>query len=67
MITDLLPENVQLAGEIISTEAITTQGLQFNLGDVPAGYQTRVRYPIRLSEDLRDGLLAPVIGWDVRP
>ena len=67
MITDVLPEMIQMNGQVSSSEAITVEGLSFALGDVPAGYQAILSYPIAVSGDERDALLAPVIGWEVRP
>jgi fimbrial isopeptide formation D2 family protein len=66
-ITDKLPENAQLAGQIISDVAMTKSAFQFALGDIPAAYTATIRYPITYTGDVRDVLIAPEISWDVRP
>ena len=67
VITDQLPTSVQLTGPVVADAEITVDNLQLQLGDIPAGYQTIVRYPVNISGDKRDALLAPTISWEVRP
>jgi hypothetical protein len=66
-IIDYLPDSAQLAGQVIHDADIQIDGLQFTLGDIPAGYETEIRYPISVTGDVRDVLIAPEMSWDVRP
>jgi fimbrial isopeptide formation D2 family protein len=66
-ITDHLTDSAQLAGQVIHNADIQAEGLQFTLGDIPAGYETEIRYLINITGDVRDVLIAPDISWDVRP
>jgi fimbrial isopeptide formation D2 family protein len=67
VITDQLPNTVQVTGEVTSDQTFPRSDLQFALGDIPAGYNATIRYPITFTGDPRDALIAPTMTWNVRP
>jgi fimbrial isopeptide formation D2 family protein len=67
-VQDVLPQGVS-ASEVVSDDmTITFDNLTFNVGDVPAGYQSVIQYRVDPTDiPPTDLLLAPVITWQVRP
>ena len=68
MISDLLPAGAALLSppSFADGSAVPANGLELQIGDVPAGLTKTVRYKITFEGPLENLLNAPDLSWDVR-